>query len=330
MDRKISIIVPIYNAEKTLRRCVFSLVDQTYHNIEIVLVNDGSSDNSLDICKDFAHKDSRIVLLNKKNGGVSPARNMGLKKASGDFVMFCDADDWVKPNYCSEMLQNYSENQLLMCEIEKTTKSAKVIEEVETQQSYIEEISKTKFLEYRDIGLGSPTNKLFEKSIIEENKICFPEDLFLGEDLAFVLSYLECISGDIRLLHKKLYVYQLDNTNSLSKKTPSCYQNELLYEILTDAIISLKAESPKTYRLRDKIIMLDFEKILFEVSCNSSKNFVQKCKEAKYIVNTKAYQKCCDIGIGSSNKFYNWLYKLKNAELLMLYLCLIQKLRRHK
>lgn len=322
MDRKISIIVPIYNTEKTLRRCILSLVEQTYHNIEIVLVNDGSSDNSLDICKDFAHKDSRIVLLNKKNGGVSSARNMGLKKASGDFVMFCDADDWVKPNCCSEMLQNYSENQLLMCEIEKTTKSGKVIEEVETQQSYIEEISKTKFLEYRDIGLGSPTNKLFEKSIIEENKICFPEDLFLGEDLAFVLSYLECISGDIRLLHKKLYVYQLDNTNSLSKKTPSCYQNELLYEILTDAIVSLHAESPETYQLRNQIIMYDFEKTLIALSKKHSVCFLKKCREARKMVDTKAYQICCRVGINSSNLLYDWLYASKKAELLMLYLCL--------
>lgn len=329
MNKKISIIVPIYNAEKTLRRCVLSLMEQIYQNIEIILVNDGSNDNSLSICQGLVRMDSRIVLLNKKNGGVSSARNMGLTRASGDFIMFCDADDWVKPNYCSDMVQNYVDNQLLMCEIERRTKTDQTVPNSETEQCYIEKISKTKFLEYWNAGLGSPTNKLFEKNVIKENKICFSKDLFLGEDLAFVLFYLKSISGNILLLHKKLYVYQLESINSLSKKTPTCFQTELLYEILTDAIKSLKADSPKTYRLRNKIIMLDFEKILIAISHNSYINFFQKCKEAKHVVHTEAYQKCCNIGVGSSNKFYNWLFKSKNVPILILHLCFTQILRRH-
>lgn len=326
MNKKISIIVPIYNAEKTLRRCVLSLMEQIYQNIEIILVNDGSNDNSLSICQGLVRMDSRIVLLNKKNGGVSSARNMGLTRASGDFIMFCDADDWVKPNYCSDMVQNYVDNQLLMCEIENTTQNSVQSErQVNTGLKSVENISKSDFLKYKDNGLSSPFNKLFKRSVIIENNIMFPEKLCLGEDFTFVLGYLKCISGNIRYLHKKLYVYQVDTADSLSKKAPSCYQNELFYEILTDAIMSLKAESPETYQLRDQIIIFDFEKTLIALSKNNSIGFWKKCKEARKIVSTKAYRVCCRVGIGSSNWIYNWLYRSKNAELLMLYLCLRYK-----
>lgn len=329
MKYKISVIVPVYNAEKTIERCILSLVHQSYSNMEIILVNDGSRDDSLMLCQEFAEKDPRIIVIDKDNGGVSSARNMGISKASGDFLMFCDSDDWVKTDYCRDMLQYYSEDQLLMCEIEERTKNKEREEIQDTEQDvYIEEISKSKFLEYKDKGLGSPTNKLFKRNIVIDNKLKFPENLFLGEDLAFVLSYLRCISGDILFLHKKLYVYQVENNNSLSKKAPSCQQNELFYEILTDAIVSLKAENPETYQLRNKIIMYDFEKTLIAVAEQEYFTFREKCQKTKETMSTKAYQICSRNGIGSSNLFYEWLYKTKKAEVLMAYLCFVKKRRR--
>lgn len=329
MKSKISIIVPIYNAQETIKRCISSLVQQTYSNIEIILVNDGSRDNSLSICQEFASADSRIILIDKKNGGVSSARNLGIGMASGEFIMFCDSDDWVKPDYCKDMLRYYSVNNLLMCEIEKRTKDGEnVIDQQSAQNDYIEKISKSKFLEYKDKGLALPTNKIFKKSIVVNNKLRFPEQLFLGEDFAFVLSYLKCISGDIDYLHKKLYMYQEDSENSLSKKAPKCQQNELFYEILTDAIISLKAEESKNFQLRNKIIMYDFEKTLVALAQQNSLSFTKKYKEAKKIVNTKAYKVCCKAGVGSSNLIYEWLYKSGKAGLLMMYLYFAKRLRR--
>ena len=330
MKYKISVIVPIYNAEKTIKRCICSLVHQSYDNLEIILVNDGSQDCSLSICQNFAEKDSRIIVIDKENGGVSSARNTGIDKASGDFLMFCDSDDWVKTDYCYDMLRCYSEGQLLMCEIEERTKheESEVMQDVE-EDVYVEEINKSKFLEYKSMGLGSPTNKLFKRNIVMDNKIKFSEELFLGEDLDFVLSYLKCIPGNIQYLHKKLYVYQVENDKSLSKKAPSCKQNELLYEILTDAIVSLKAENSEAYHLRNKIIMYDFEKTLIAVTYLELLTFREKCQEARKIMSTKAYQSCCRTGIGSSNFFYDWLYKSKKAVLLMAYLCCIKKRRSH-
>lgn len=95
MNEKISIIVPIYNVEKYLRRCLDSLINQTYSNIEIILVNDGSPDNCTSICEEYYNKDKRIVIVNKENGGLSDARNYGLNKSTGRYILFVDSDDYI-------------------------------------------------------------------------------------------------------------------------------------------------------------------------------------------------------------------------------------------
>ena len=107
MEKLISIIVPVYNAERTLHRCVTSLVEQIYPNIEILLVNDGSKDASLEMCRGYERQDSRIRVIDKPNGGVSSARNAGLDVARGEYIMFCDSDDWVSPLWCEHMVRNH-------------------------------------------------------------------------------------------------------------------------------------------------------------------------------------------------------------------------------
>ncbi len=101
----VSIIVPIYNVEKYLRNCLDSLITQTYRNVEIILVDDGSKDSSGDICDEYALKDSRIIVIHKENGGLSSARNAGLDIATGDFFMFVDSDDHVESQFCEKPLQ---------------------------------------------------------------------------------------------------------------------------------------------------------------------------------------------------------------------------------
>lgn len=104
MEPKVSIIVPIYKVEIYIRKCLQSLRDQSYRNLEVLMVDDGSPDNSADICREFQEQDSRFVLLRKENGGLSSARNMGLDHATGDYVCFVDSDDWVQEHYVSELM----------------------------------------------------------------------------------------------------------------------------------------------------------------------------------------------------------------------------------
>lgn len=95
---KVSIIVPVYNSEKTLARCINSILKQKYQTTEIILVNDGSTDNSLTICEEYARKDPRVIVIDKKNTGVSDTRNTGISYASGEYIQFVDSDDWITEN----------------------------------------------------------------------------------------------------------------------------------------------------------------------------------------------------------------------------------------
>ena len=99
----ISVIVPVYNAEKYLKKCLDSLVNQSYKDLEIILVNDGSQDGSEKICKDYEEKDSRIILINKNNGGPSSARNSGIEKANGEYLSFIDSDDYLALDFYEKL-----------------------------------------------------------------------------------------------------------------------------------------------------------------------------------------------------------------------------------
>ena len=96
----VSVIVPVYNVERYLRHCVNSILIQTYHNLEVILVDDGSPDNCPKICDEYAKADARVKVIHKNNGGLSDARNIGMQAASGDYLMFVDSDDWLEKNIC--------------------------------------------------------------------------------------------------------------------------------------------------------------------------------------------------------------------------------------
>ena len=106
----ISVVVPVYNVEKYLEQCVNSIINQTYDNLEIILVNDGSKDKSPYLCDELAKKDSRISVIHKENGGPAETRNVGTEKASGEYIAFVDSDDWIHPKYIEILYNNLKEN----------------------------------------------------------------------------------------------------------------------------------------------------------------------------------------------------------------------------
>ena len=111
MTEKITVIVPVYNVENYLEKCLDSLINQTYKNLEIIVINDGSTDNSGEICQEYAQKDNRIVYIEKENGGLSDARNVGLDKMTGSYVTFIDSDDWVELDYVEILYKKIIEYQ---------------------------------------------------------------------------------------------------------------------------------------------------------------------------------------------------------------------------
>jgi glycosyltransferase involved in cell wall biosynthesis len=123
MGELISVIIPVYNVEKYLKRCIDSIINQTYRNLEIILIDDGSNDNSSNICDEYQNRDNRIIVIHKKNGGLSSARNQGMLAVKGDYVCFVDSDDWIDSNFIEYLYCAMKENnsQIVECLFKKTT-----------------------------------------------------------------------------------------------------------------------------------------------------------------------------------------------------------------
>lgn len=324
MKNKISIIVPVFNAEKTIDKCIESIIHQTYDNIEVILINDGSKDSSLKICSQYASNDMRIHVIDSENRGVSEARNIGLKEATGDYILFCDSDDFVSPYWAETMMSKYEPNLLVMCKLTAFDNDETICN---TQINEFENsiIGKKDFIYYRETGIGSPTNKLFKTEIIKKYNIKFSNKLSLGEDLLFVLEYLSHITGEIKLLDIPLYYYRVSNNPSLSKNTPKKEETEFFYESLKHYMQILGATDDKSKQIFSGIILADFEKLILKIFDDKDSSFKIKYALIREIFNTKAYQSCCKHGIISTNRVYQWL--LSNRKLFLLFIFFYVKRR---
>lgn len=230
----ISIIVPVYNSERYLANCVQSVLAQEYKNYELILIDDGSLDNSGKLCEEYAARYSRVKTLHTKNNGVSSARNYGIKIANGEFIIFLDSDDRLASN-ALKIIAEESETSGSDCLIwgisqDKDMGTIWAPEENVTYETQ-EEFRKN-FLQYIDAELLSPSiNKLYKKSLIEE---LFNEKMAFGEDLCFVLDYLQnCIS--IKFIKDRLYLHNNTSEGSLTKsfkfenlEDAELFQNKIL------------------------------------------------------------------------------------------------------
>ena len=197
MDKKVSIIIPIYNAEKYLENCLSSVISQAYKNLEIVLVNDGSKDNSREIIAAFADRDARIKIVDKPNGGVSSARNMGLDNITGEFVAFLDADDWIEKDYISTLVNNMIEANadISICNYkwEKLNKKHFKNKKIKTI------LFNSNFEIVNEIALannifGSLWCKLLKRDLIGDLR--FSKTIHYGEDAMFLYEYIKrCTCG---------------------------------------------------------------------------------------------------------------------------------------
>ena len=204
----ITIIVPIYNASMYLRKCLESLYHQSYKKMEILLINDGSTDNSEKICKEFVKKDSRFKYMYKKNGGVSSARNVGIEQAKGDYIIFVDSDDFCTNDMIDNILPKLTKNKLLCFgyfRIFKNKKEKEVLSK--THQLNINKNMYKYIIDTESIG-GYLWNKVFDTKIIKKYNIKFNEKIHFIEDMLFVIEYTNYIT-EIKYIEAPLYFYRM-------------------------------------------------------------------------------------------------------------------------
>lgn len=227
----VSIVLPVYNAEKFIRTCVKSILNQSYKNIELLLINDGSKDNSLEICRELEKQDERIRVFNKTNGGCSSARNMGIDNAKGEFITFIDPDDCMLENHIEYLVKASENADMGIVDFLRTKPkdSYKELTDKDKEKAKGQIVEKNEFFKgmfaFPTFGGGVVWNKLFRKSLIGDLR--FDEKCFYFDDLNFLFKYaLRCNS--FYFIPIKTYMYVV-NPNSNSAKNISERKLTCLY-----------------------------------------------------------------------------------------------------
>jgi glycosyltransferase involved in cell wall biosynthesis len=215
MNDMVSIIVPIYNSEKYLHACLDSIVSQTYKNIEIILIDDGSTDSSSQICDEYKNNDSRIIVKHNQNRGVSYSRNCGINISTGERILFIDSDDTVEISYVETLMEPLKDcdYDLVMCNMKQVYKNKKVNVKVENKK-----ITGDFFTDYYELRalVPFPFLKLYKSDIIKKHRIYFPEEVCFSEDQIFNFKYFYFIRH-YTFVNQHLYNYYNRSNQSLSQ-----------------------------------------------------------------------------------------------------------------
>lgn len=256
-NTKISIICPVFNAEEYLDRCINSIIDQTLTEWELILVNDGSTDNSGLICEKYSSQDHRIKVISKTNGGVGEARQVGLDNSSGDYIIHVDPDDWIEPNMLEDMYEKAESESadMVMCDfIYEYCKRNEVIHQKPTNVNDCDSLVND-MLTHR--LHGSCCNKLVKKKTCDEYAVNFVSGLNYCEDVIFNIKLLK---RNIKVAYMSEALYHYDqNTNQSSLTRTTSYetflQRKKYYETLI-SVYSINEEVDKTLKINIKKMAL--------------------------------------------------------------------------
>lgn len=284
---KVSVIVPIYNVEKYIGKCILSIIEQTYKNIEIILVDDGSLDDSGNIADEYATRDNRIKVLHKTNAGVSAARNSGLDAATGDFVCFSDGDDYVMPNYVEHLLKlclTYHADVAYTVDMYTTFHNEHIANnqvKVITPEDATENILCYKI----PIGVYS---KLFNREFLVKNNIRFLEDVYIGEGFNFNTACFQR-ANKVVMSNERIYFYRRDNeASAMTKfKAAKCQMALKAIDIIKENLVlkSARIENAWTFAYWHT----HFDMYCWIVNAKAKNENVELYKKCRYVSQSKAY-----------------------------------------
>lgn len=292
----ISIIIPCYNSAGTIESTVESVLNQSYTNFELILVNDGSKDSTLEILVELQKKDKRIKIYNQENKGVSSARNMGIDKAEGDYICFVDSDDTIESTYINENLNEMiSLNADLVIFGYRSIRNDKEVKELISQYKELKIITSDRYkvICKDNYLINPPFNKIYKSSILNDHTIRFPIDMRIGEDAVFNRSYLLCTQKII--VNPRTYYNYLINEDSAMRDLKDDYEDQLKN-------MASKASFLETYGLDFN----HYEYIINNAYHKSNLIFESNCK-IKYINYKKSVKRY---------KMYQSLKKIKFVNFL--------------
>lgn len=283
----VSAIIPVYNSEKFLEVCIQSLKNQTLNDIEMIFINDGSTDNSLEILEKYQKLDNRIIIINQENKGPSLARNAGLRIAKGEYISFIDSDDWINEKMYQEMYQNAQENNsdAVICDMKLIGKNNELYingtalnipfynkEKVE-QHIYQELLSNSQF--------NSAANKLYKAEVIKSHHIAFNQEIYYAEDWLFNVNFLKRAST-VSYINKAFYYYRRGHDSSSSSYDDNTFERTGLW------VYNMRKKFATTVNMNPFLATEDLYKVI--VHCIVSEfrrqdiNFYAKAKRVNKIL----------------------------------------------
>lgn len=341
-NKLVSIIIPAYNIEKYISTCLKSIINQTYKNIEIVIVNDGSTDNTEKLIDQYIKKDKRIKKINQNNSGPLAARNLGLKKCNGELILFVDSDDYLHDTNCiEELVNNMGNSDIIMFPYIKDYNSYLVKKELfDKNRTFNEKQIKDDLLlhlfgQTNDISnlnnLSPVWGKMYKKEIIDNNETMKIKYKGPGEDLLFNIEAFYK-SKQISYINNVSYHYERGNDNSITRKYNKNLLNdwENLYNLMNNFIIKNKL-SKKYNKALDNRKILEIFSILLNIT-NSDLSYKNKRIEMKKSLNNDLYKEAFKNFDFNNLKlkwklFYKNCYK-ENTLILYIMLKLSNKLKR--
>lgn len=261
---KVSIVIPVYNSEKYIYKCLNSITNQSYKDLEIIVINDGSVDESDNIIKDLKNTDKRIIYIEQKNSGVSAARNLGIKVSTGEYITFIDSDDTVEKDYIELLINEINKKSIDIVACGYTDISIYGAIKLNDFYNGNSTLSKDEFVSNIFNGVGGTLwGKIFKSKIIKENNIKMNENIYMCEDMIFVLQYaMSCIS--FGAIQDNLYNYNRKNENSISSKMNFNYFNNLV--IVMEKIEDILQKSNYNRGFIDSIICERIKSLAFNFS----------------------------------------------------------------
>lgn len=318
----VSVIVPVYNGEKYLRECIDSICNQSYTDLEIIIINDGSNDNTSKIAKQIESKDNRVIYVEHENKGVSYSRNKGLDLATGEYIVFVDCDDTIEKGYIELLFNQISKNNLDIVSCGYTDIS--IYGTIKLNDFYIGNsmLNKDEFINniFKGVG-GTLWGKIFKTEIINKNKIRLNNNIFMCEDMLFVLQY-SMQSKSFGAIEQSLYNYNRKNENSISSKINFEYFDNLINVMKSIEVILNENKYDKNFIdsiLCERIRSLTISFSIMQHDKNHKYSRNEKMNNIIYIFKNQYFKTYKELFKGNNRSENTLINLIKNEDVKKLY-----------